>query len=120
MKLVLLASTALQIEPQDECRRWSKKDSRYITVKRPNIVREYNAYMGGIDLIDKMISYYRMNIRTNKWTVKTIIHLFDLGIANAWIQYRDDRRALGDRPKSILKFLDFKISVANLLLDDVE
>lgn len=116
MKSILLASTLLQIEPQDTCKRWSKKDSKYLHIPRPDVVKKYNECMGGIDLIDRMISYYRMGTRTKKWTVKTIFHLFDLGIANAWILYRDDKKELGDRPKNIMKFLDFKITVAEHLL----
>lgn len=118
MKNVLLMSTALQIEPQDTCRRWSKKDTKYINVSRPNIVKKYNECMGGIDLIDRMISYYRMGTRSKKWTVKAIFHLFDLGIANAWIFYRNDKKKLGDSAKTIMKYLDFKINVAECLLKD--
>ena len=36
---VIFASTSLQIEPANECRRWSKKDSQHI-------VKKYNEYMG--------------------------------------------------------------------------
>lgn len=118
MKAVILASTLLQIEPLGECRRWSKKEARYVQVSRPNIVKKYNECMGGIDLIDRMISYYRMGARSRKWTVKTIFHLFDLGIANSWILYREDRKQLGDSNKTIMKFLDFKLNVAELLLQD--
>ncbi|KAG5893880.1 hypothetical protein JTB14_005336 [Gonioctena quinquepunctata] len=85
-KPILLASTALGQHPTDNCKRWSKKDSKYRLVSRPCIVKCYNDYsMGGIDLIDRMMSYYRMSARTKKWTVKTIFHLIDLAIANSWI-----------------------------------
>lgn len=117
MKSVLIASTALQVEPQDECKRWSKKDTKYINIPRPNIVSKYNSCMGGIDLIDRMISYYRISTRTKKWTVKTILHLMDLAVANSWILYRNDRKKLGDRSAEISKFLDFKISYANYLFE---
>lgn len=120
MKSVLLASTALQIEPQDECRRWAKKESKYVNVSRPHIVEKYNSCMGGIDLIDRMISYYRMSTRTKKWTVKTIIHLFDLGVANAWILYRQDRQNFGDNNGAIMKFLEFKTHVASFLFEEAK
>lgn len=116
MKSVILASTSLQIEPQDECKRWSKKDSKFVQVSRPNVVRKYNECMGGIDLIDRMISYYRMGARSKKWTVKTIFHLFDLGIANSWILYRNDRKQVGEN--RVMKFLDFKINIAEVWLKD--
>lgn len=119
MKNVLLASTGLQLEPQDDCKRWSKKESKYIVIPRPNIVNKYNSCMGGIDLIDRMISYYRISTtRTKKWTVKSILHLTDLGVANSWIFYRGDRKKLGDKSADILKLLDFKISYANFLFEE--
>ncbi|XP_030767157.1 piggyBac transposable element-derived protein 3-like [Sitophilus oryzae] len=71
LKSVLLASTGLGMEPTDECKRWSKKDSKYIQVSRPYIVAKYNDCMGGIDLIDRMISYYRIQARSKKWTVES-------------------------------------------------
>lgn len=66
MKSVILTSTFLQIEPADECRRWSKKDSQYVQVSRPNIVKNYNDCMGKIDLIDRIKSYYRMGARSGR------------------------------------------------------
>ncbi|ERL94061.1 hypothetical protein D910_11344 [Dendroctonus ponderosae] len=104
-------------QPIDYCKRWiAKKESKYILVPRPNIIKSYNESMGGIDLIDRMISYYRMSARTKKWTVKTILHLIDLSIANSWVLYRKDRKRMGDSTKAILKFLDFKLQLANTLL----
>ncbi|KAG5898291.1 hypothetical protein JTB14_008634 [Gonioctena quinquepunctata] len=51
-KPILLASTALGQHPTDNCERWSKKDSKYMLVSRPCIVKCYNDYsMGGIDSI---------------------------------------------------------------------
>lgn len=117
-KPILIASTGLGEQPKDTCKRWSKKDSKYLQVPRPNIIKCYNEYMGGIDLIDRMISYYRMSARTNKWTVKTILHLIDLAIANSWILYREDRKKFGDKSKDILQFLAFKLEVANGFLVD--
>ncbi|XP_035220835.1 piggyBac transposable element-derived protein 3-like [Stegodyphus dumicola] len=91
-KAVLLCSSKLGVEPLDRCKRWSKKDRRYIEVPRPVIIKEYNANMGGIDLIDRMISYYRIRTRTKKWTVKTTLHFFDLSVVNAWILMREDQK----------------------------
>lgn len=72
-KAVLLVSTSLAIEPLNGCRRWSKKDNKYINIPRHNIVKNYD-FLGGIDLIDRMISDYRIRTKTKKWTVKTILH----------------------------------------------
>lgn len=117
-KPIIIASTGLGEQPTDICKRWSKKESKYLQVPRPNIIKCYNNSMGGIDLIDRMISYYRMSARTKKWTVKTILHLIDLAVANSWILYREDRKKLEDMPREILQFLAFKLEVANFFLTD--
>ncbi|CAH2006542.1 unnamed protein product [Acanthoscelides obtectus] len=116
LKSVLLASTRLGIQPSDECKRWSKKDSKYIQVARPYIVAKYNDCMGGIDLIDRMISCYRIQARSKKWTVRVIFHFFDLALANSWIFYRRDKKIFQTSTRKIQQYLDFKIEIATYLL----
>ncbi|XP_064214102.1 uncharacterized protein LOC135266773 [Tribolium castaneum] len=118
MKPVLLASTGQGSQPYDECKKWSKKEAKYIQVPRPNIVSKYNECMGGIDLIDRMISYYRIQARCKKWTVRVILHFFDLAMANSWILYRRDKKRLNTTNRNIQQYLDFKIEFATYLLSD--
>ena len=78
----------------------------YMQVPCPAIIREYNRNMGGVDLVDRMISYYRIKSRTKKWTIRTIMHLFDQALANSWLQYRQEAQQLGIAQKQIMQFLD--------------
>ncbi|KAH8033066.1 hypothetical protein HPB51_006028 [Rhipicephalus microplus] len=115
-KPVTLMSSLHGKEPQDTCRRWCAKEKRHIDVLTPHIVQTYNANMGGVDMADHMLSFYRMKARVKKWTIRCIFHLFDIALCNAWILYMQDMSSLRKQKKDILKFLDFRMSVADVLV----
>lgn len=81
-KPVILTSSIHGKDPVDKCRRWSKQQKIYVEVNRPSIVSEYNDSMGGVDLLDRIILYYRINARTRKWTVRLIFHMVDFAVAS--------------------------------------
>lgn len=115
-KTVLCASSEFGADPTNTCRRWSKDDKAYIDVPRPSIIKEYNDKMGGVDLSDRMISYYRINARTKKWTVRTVLHMTDMSLVNAWIQEREDLLEKGTPTKHLREFLDFRLAISEYLL----
>lgn len=115
-KPILIASAAHGIEQLDKCRRWDKRTKSYIEVERPEIIRQYNSKMGGVDLCDRMLSYYRMKTRTRKWTIRTILHFFDLCVINSWIQYREDCRQLKTARKDIQDSLAFRMDIGEKFL----
>ncbi|XP_037780302.1 uncharacterized protein LOC119576731 [Penaeus monodon] len=73
-----------------DCARWCKREKRHLEVQRPRVVELYNLKMGGVDIIDQVISYYRSATRSAKFTVRAMLHLLDLSCANAWLEYRKD------------------------------
>lgn len=103
-------------EPEDTCQRWDKKRKRYVTISQPSIVREYNSKMGGVDLVDRMMSYYRMSGRTKKWTLRMLMYFMDLALANSWLLYRKDLTVCGTPKKDIMQFLEFRMEVAMTFL----
>ncbi|KAL3220636.1 hypothetical protein MRX96_050334 [Rhipicephalus microplus] len=75
-----------------------------------------NANMQGVNMADRMLSFYRMETRVKKWTIRCIFHRFDIALCNAWILYMQDISSLRKQKQDTLKFLDFRMSVADVLV----
>ncbi|XP_025407032.1 piggyBac transposable element-derived protein 3-like [Sipha flava] len=93
-KSVTLASNFITSGTLDYVQRYDKKLKQYVTVERPEIVKLYNASMGGVDKSDQMISLYRTFIKSRKWTLRMIFHAFDLVASNSWLQYKKEAEEL--------------------------
>lgn len=74
-KPIVMLSAAFEVEPEEKCTSWCKKDKKFLDVPRPSIIRNYNANMGGVNLADRMLTLYAHKSRTNRWTLRTILHL---------------------------------------------
>ncbi|XP_045463751.1 piggyBac transposable element-derived protein 3-like [Harmonia axyridis] len=73
-KCVRLASTYVGIkqfikdnetEVEQKIARYDRVQKKRIEVDCPTIIREYNAHMGGVDLMDGLIGRYRIKMKTN-------------------------------------------------------
>ncbi|KAK3889423.1 hypothetical protein Pcinc_006587 [Petrolisthes cinctipes] len=113
---VHLASTFLNSFPMDKCVRYDKKVREKVEVPRPNIVKQYNMYMGGVDLCDQMISYYRTFFGSKKYYHRLFFHLIDLAVVNSWMLYRRDAESLKVKQQSQLPHCEFKYKLANSLM----
>ena len=65
----------------------SENPNESITIKYPEIVRNYSKSMGGVDLYDMLISLYRTNNQTKRWYIKILFHCVDISKVNAWNLY---------------------------------
>lgn len=115
-KSVHLASNFVGIGQTDTAKRWDKKQKKHVDVTRPEIVALYNGGMGGVDLLDQLISYYRVFIKSRKWPLRVIFHFMDFAVCASWIEYRKDCLA-ADVPKNrIMDLLKFRMELADCLL----
>lgn len=115
-KSVNLASNFISKGVPDYVDRWSKKEKKYISVERPEIVRLYNASMGGVDKIDQLISYYRIFMKSKKWTLRMIFHSIHMAISNSWLEYIEDCKLLSIPPKKRMDLLHFRLRLAHNLV----
>lgn len=93
-KVVNIVSTFAKANPVTTVPRYDYKQSRNIDVQCPNIIKLYNASMGGVDLADCLIALYRINIRSKKYYHRLIFHMIDMVIVNSWLLYKRDANNL--------------------------
>ena len=86
-KCVNICSTYENPNDVLEVKRWDRSKKESITIKCPEIVRNYNKSMGGVDLCDMLISLYLTNIKTKRWYIKILFHCVDISKVNAWNLY---------------------------------
>ena len=78
---------------------------------KPNIVRDYNAGMTGVDRSDEMLSYYSALCKTIRSPKKLALHIFEMMIHNAYLLYCKES---GSKMKS----LSFREQLVLYLLKD--
>ncbi|XP_029981810.1 piggyBac transposable element-derived protein 3-like [Sphaeramia orbicularis] len=97
-------SLAKRVEPQDKARRWSEQEKAFLDINQPHVVKEYNTFMGGVDLNDGCIARYKYNMRSRRWYIYLFWHSIMLALVNAWLTYRRDCKLLGERPLNQRRF----------------
>ncbi|KAH9632995.1 hypothetical protein HF086_000355 [Spodoptera exigua] len=55
-KVVTLVSSFVDSHPKEKIKRYSKETKSRVDVDCPQIVKQYNAHMGGVDLADMSVS----------------------------------------------------------------
>lgn len=73
---------------EGQCRRWDRREKKYKYVSQPSVVQEYNRYMGGVDLYDKLRGAHRLKIRSKKWYWPHVRFCINGAVVNAWLLYR--------------------------------
>lgn len=114
-RAVTLVSTFDSAEPADMVTRYDAKIRGEIQVPRPRIVKTYNQFMGGVDLLDSLIAYYRIRVRSKKYYLRFFFHFVDLVVVTSWLLYRRDCDAYGLDKKLVPDLLEFKADVAESL-----
>ena len=116
-KTVILGSNYASIASPTKKRQWDTKKKEFCNIDYPDMVRDYNESMDGVDLADMLISLYRVDIQTRKrWYLKIITHCISICNVNAWLLYRRFSEQLQVPKKSQLTYLQFIKDVADGLL----
>ena len=80
-------------------------------VKKPNMIAQYNAYMGGVDKADQLLVYYGYSHFSKKWWKRVFFHLLDVTLVNAYLLY-----CFVTPLRQRMPHLEFRLSVASGLI----
>ena len=66
-KGVMMASNTCSSAHGGQVKRYSKAKKANVMVDQPQIIQNYNSFMGGVDLVDQQVALYRPTIKKKKW-----------------------------------------------------
>lgn len=107
-KVVTLISSYVGVDPVEKIKRYSKEAKMKIDVDCPQIVKEYNRHMGGVDLADMLVSLYRTPFKTRRWYIGIFAQILDICINNAWLLHRKSCSKTG---KKSMPLKDFRFEI---------
>jgi Transposase IS4 len=86
-----------------------------VNVPAPEVVANYNKFMGGVDKHDKLRSTFALgkHHKFKKYYVKLMLFLFDIALTNSWIYYKLKNK---EKTKKAEARADFFLSLATELV----
>ncbi|KAM3626100.1 uncharacterized protein V6R79_022451 [Siganus canaliculatus] len=112
---VIVASTFASAQPVSNIERSDRKLKKKVSVECPKIISLRNKFMGGVDALDALIAYYRIQIKSKKYYHRLFFHFVDMVIVNSWLLYQRDCDSLKVPRKKQKDLLDFRTSIAQAL-----
>lgn len=107
-KAVNMASNFI-LSGEPKCvKRYDRKNKCFIQIEQPEVIQLYNTNMGGVDKHDQLVSYYRTFLKSKKWTLRMLFHVFDMTVVNCWLEYKRDAANLEVSDKDTMDLLHFK------------
>lgn len=103
-----------QVVTVESIERYDKAEKKKISIDCPKIVKEYNAHMGDVDLMDSFLGRYRIKVKTRKWYIRIFYHLLDVAIINSWVLYKSVETKKGLEPRKLMNLAEFRTELADV------
>lgn len=111
-KFVSLISSYVGLLPTTKARRYCRAENKKIEIDCPNVITEYNRFMGGVDLLGSHIGCCKIKMKSQKWTMRVFYHYLDMMVINSWLIYKNVMKKKG---LPVLEQRPFRIEVAQCL-----
>ena len=102
--VVTMASNCHGVAPVRSASRWLSVEKKRIAIDQPDIVYQYNQFMGGVDRLDENIAKLGVAIGMKKWWWPMFSWLLNVSVNNAWQTYRILARSQELEPLDLLGF----------------
>lgn len=90
--------------------RYDRTKHQYLEVDCPNVIREYNYHMGGVDLMDGLLGRFHIRLKTKSYSLRLFYHMIDMAVVNAYLLHR----RIHAQPKYI-ELAVFRSEIADVL-----
>ena len=87
-KCVSIGTNFDTVEPLALASRWNRTIRQKNNIQQPQVIKNYNAHMGGVDHHDWLVGKYASSIRGKKWYWALFTRMVDMAVVNGWIIYR--------------------------------
>ncbi|CAK1547946.1 unnamed protein product [Leptosia nina] len=112
-KPVNLLSIYVGAEPATTVTRFDKLKKERVAIPCSKVIKEYNAHMGGVDLLDSFIGRYHITMKSRKWTMRLFYHFLDLAVINSWVMFKKVNNIKGN--DQLLNLGTFRLELAETL-----
>ncbi|XP_072392431.1 uncharacterized protein [Diabrotica undecimpunctata] len=68
--------------------RYDRKAKAYLEVDCPQMIREYNSHMDGVDLINGLMGRYNIRAKSHDAITRLFYHFIDMAVTNAYILHK--------------------------------
>ena len=82
--VVTIATNFDKVTPVALAKRWDAKEKKYVNVPQPALISNYNKKMGGVDILDKLLSSYRPKLRNRKWYWNLFTNALNIAVVAAF------------------------------------
>lgn len=87
-----------------------------VDYEKSQIVQDYAKVMKCFNSINEMMSSCQKFIRSPKWVLRVVMHIFDLAVFNFWTEYKKHADILKVPTEKLMRLMIFRLKLALTLI----